>query len=156
MTKALVPLANGCEEMEAVIIMDTLRRAGWEVLAAGVDEGPVEASRGVRLVPDCAWDDVDPAAFDLLVLPGGNDGTERLSRDERVLDAIRSSYHAGKIVAAICAGPLVLQAAGILEGHRVTCHPGATEFLTATERVDEKVVVDGTVVTSQGPGRVSP
>jgi 4-methyl-5(b-hydroxyethyl)-thiazole monophosphate biosynthesis len=152
MAKALVPLANGCEEMEAVIIIDTLRRAGWEVVAVGLKPGPVTASRGVRLLPDTTWEDTDPASFDVVVLPGGNEGTENLSRDPRVLETLRAFHEQGKRVAAICAAPLVLQAAGLLAGRRVTCHPGAAAQLTVTERLTEPVVTDHTLLTSQGPG----
>lgn len=152
MIKALVPLADGCEEMEAVIIIDVLRRAEWEVTGVGIVPGPIRASRGVSILPDATWDDIDPDDFDLIVLPGGNGGTENLAKDERVLAALRRFYEQGKVVAAICAGPLVLQAAGLLKNRRVTCHPGAAAALTDAERVDERVVVDGPLITSQGPG----
>lgn len=152
MTRVLVPLADGCEEMEAVIAIDTLRRAGWDVVAAGLREGPVTASRRVRLLPDASWDEVDPASFDILLVPGGAKGVERLAEDERVLAAVRRFHERGGIVAAVCAGPLVLQAAGILDGCRVTSHPAVAPELTAATRVDEAVVVDGRLVTSQGAG----
>ena len=120
MTRALIPLAEGCEEMEAVIVIDTLRRAGWEVIAAGFGEGPVRCSRGVCLVPDRAWQDVDAMDFDVLVLPGGGPGTERLRQDPGVLEAVLRMNDAGRTVAAICAAPLVLKDAGILSGRSVT------------------------------------
>ena len=152
MPTVLVPLASGVEEMEAVIIIDVLRRAKWEVTTAGVDTGVIVASRGVRLVPDKSWDEIRPADFDILMIPGGAGGVDRLKADERVLAAARSFAKADKWIGAVCAGPLVLQAAGLLAGRRVTCHPGVTAQLTATPRLDERVVVDGRLVTSQGPG----
>ncbi len=152
MPTVLVPLANGFEEMEAVIIVDVLRRAQWSVTAAGVDEGTLTASRGVRLVPDKPWSAIVPADFDILMIPGGNGGVDRLLADARVLDAVRAFDRAGKRIGAVCAGPLVLQAAGILAGRKVTCHPGVAERLTVTPRLTERVVVDGRLVTSQGPG----
>ena len=79
MAKVLVPLAEGCEEMEAVIIIDTLRRAQWDVTSAGLRDGVVTASRGVRLVPDTTWEKINPASFDILVVPGGNGGVEGAS-----------------------------------------------------------------------------
>ena len=79
MTSALILLANGVEEMEAVIVIDTFRRAKWQVTAVGVGAEVITASRGVRLLPDAAWSEVDPAAFDLLVIPGGQAGTEALA-----------------------------------------------------------------------------
>jgi 4-methyl-5(b-hydroxyethyl)-thiazole monophosphate biosynthesis len=150
--KALVPIANGSEEMESVIIIDVLRRAKWEVTCVGLDNRPIQASRGVVIVPDMAWDEIDPSAYDLLVFPGGNVGSKNLRNDSRILQAVREFYEAGKVVAAVCAGPLILQEAGILKGKKVTCHPAEAVNLTATQRMDEKVVVDGNVVTSQGPG----
>lgn len=152
MTKVLIPLAEGCEEMEAVILIDVLRRAGWHVVVAGLQPGSVRASRGVVLTPDRTWDKLDPTDFDLLVLPGGSEGTQRLLRDERVLDAVRSLTATGKRVAAVCAAPLVLQAAGVLEGRRATCHPGVAAQLTRARYVNEPVVVDGTITTSQAAG----
>jgi 4-methyl-5(b-hydroxyethyl)-thiazole monophosphate biosynthesis len=152
MTKVLVPLAEGCEEMEAVIIVDVLRRAGWAVTAAGLQPGPVRGSRGVVLTPDALWADTDPGAFDLLVLPGGGPGTQRLAGDQRILAAVRAFDAAGKRLGAVCAGPLVLQQAGVLDGRRATCHPDVAGRMTRARHVDEPVVVDGTITTSQSAG----
>ncbi|MBU4200169.1 MAG: DJ-1/PfpI family protein [Verrucomicrobia bacterium] len=150
MTSVLVPLADGSEEMEAVIAIDVFRRVPWSVTSVGIRPGVVTGSRRVRLVPDAVWTEVEPSAFDILVIPGGQAGAEALSRDERILEAVRFFVTAGKWVAAICAGPLVLQAAGVLAGRRATCHPAVT--LTQTERREDRVVVDGRLITSQGPG----
>lgn len=150
--KALVLLADGTEEMEAVIPVDLLRRARWEVTVASLKEGIVTASRGVKLAGDTTLDRVSGQAFDVLIVPGGVGGVKAMSADARVLDLVRAFDGAGKTIAAICAGPLVLQQAGILAGRRVTCHPGAASDLTAAARMDEPVVVDGHIVTSQGAG----
>lgn len=152
MTKALVPLADGCEEMEAVIIIDILRRAGWEVCVAALKPGTVTASRGVKLVADTLWDKVDPLSFDLIVLPGGAQGTENLRSDVRVVGALRAMAQRGKITAAVCAAPLVLQEAGLLAGKKATCHPGVVSKFSATPRVNDRVAIDGRIVTSQGAG----
>ncbi|MCX6998551.1 MAG: DJ-1/PfpI family protein [Kiritimatiellaeota bacterium] len=152
MTSALLPLADGVEELEAVAVLDILRRAGWRVVAAGLRPGPVTASRGVRLLPDANWDDLDLAAFDALVVPGGGRGVAALRQDARVRTAVRDFFERGKLVAAICAGPLVLQDAGVLAGRRATCHPDVAPELTATPCVDAAVVTDGRLVTSQGAG----
>lgn len=152
MARVLVPLADGCEEMEAVIIIDTLRRAKWEVTAAGLKPGVVTASRGVKIVPDTTLDQVDVASFDMIVLPGGNGGTENLMKDQRVLDAVRAFNDARKIVAAVCAAPQVLQKAGVLDGKKMTCYPSAAPNITRATWLDEKVVQDGNIITSQGPG----
>jgi 4-methyl-5(b-hydroxyethyl)-thiazole monophosphate biosynthesis len=152
MPNVLVPLANGVEEMEAVIIIDVLRRAQWTVVAAGTDDGVITASRGVRLVPDKSWADLDPGTFDVLMIPGGGPGVDRLLREQRLLDAIRAFHKGGKWIGAVCAAPLTLQAAGILSGKRITCHPGVATKLTVTPRLNDRVVVDSRIVTSQGPG----
>jgi putative intracellular protease/amidase len=106
----------------------------------------------VRLLADCDWPDVNPAEFDVLILPGGAGGTAILAATPSVLDAVRAFHAAGKLIAAICAAPLVLQAAGILAGKRVTCHPGVAADLSATPRLRDRVVEDGNLITSQGPG----
>lgn len=152
MPSALVPLTDGVEEMEAVIVIDALRRAKWRVVSAGMVPGVITASRGVKLAPDALWDDVARAEFDVLVLPGGAAGVAALSRDERVLQTVREFMRDGKIVAAICAGPLVLQAAGVLEGRRLTSHPAVKAQLTQGAWQTDRVVVDGRLITSQGPG----
>jgi 4-methyl-5(b-hydroxyethyl)-thiazole monophosphate biosynthesis len=152
MKTVLVPLADGVEEMEATIIIDMLRRAQWHVLTVGLKAGTVTAARGTRLVPDEVWDRIDPALFDIIAIPGGARGVENLRHDQRVIAAVRAHAEGGKLTAAVCAGPLVLQDAGVLAGRRATCHPGVVSEFTLARRVDEAVVVDGNIVTSQGAG----
>ena len=153
MIKVLVPLATGCEEMESVIVIDTLRRAGWEVVTAAVDEGPVCCSRGVRLLADARWRELDPIDFDLLVIPGGKGGVDRLLEEPALLESVRIFDLAEKPLAAICAGPLVLEAAGVLAGRTCTSHPSVADKIREGTRVDTpEVVQDGHIVTSQGPG----
>jgi len=152
MQRVLVPLADGVEEMEATIVVDMLRRAQWHVLTVGLKAGTVTAARGMRLVPDGVWDKIDPGLFDIIVIPGGARGVEALRHDQRVVAAVRTHAGLGKLTAAVCAGPLVLQDAGILAGRKATCHPGVVSDFTLVRRVDEPVVVDGNVVTSQGAG----
>lgn len=151
MIKVLIPLAEGVEEMEAVIAIDVLRRAGFTVVTAGLQAGPLTASRGVRLLPDTTLDAVRALDFDALVLPGGK-GVALLKQDARVLDAVRALHAAGRWVCAVCAAPLVVQEAGILVGRRVTCFPGVAAQLTATARLNDRVVVDDKLITSQGAG----
>lgn len=152
MQKVLIPLVDGVEEMEAVIVIDMLRRAQWHVLAVGMQAGVVTAARGTRLVPDEIWDRIDPVQFDMLVIPGGAHGVEKLRHDKRLIAAVRTHAESGRLTAAVCAGPLVLQDAGILAGRRATCHPGVVLGFTLARHVDEPVVVDRNVVTSQGAG----
>jgi protein deglycase len=154
MARVLVPLAQGCEELEAVTIVDLLRRAGVEVVTAGLREGPVRASRGVTLLPDTVLAAVQEEAFDMIVLPGGLPGADHLDRDPRIHSLLRRMAAAGRFTAAICAAPKVLANAGILRGKSATSYPG---FLDAMDLPDVKVldaavVTDGQVITSRGPG----
>ena len=152
MPHVLVPLANGTEEMEAVIIIDILRRAQWQVTTAGIEPGLLTASRGVRLMPDRQWPDITLSEFDILMIPGGGPGVEQFLKFPPLLEAIRQFCQADKWVGAICAAPLTLQAAGVLGGKQATCHPAVASRLTATPRLSTPTVVDGHLVTSQGAG----
>ena len=152
---ALILLADGCEEMEAVILLDTLRRGGVEVVGAGLKAGPLTASRGVVITPDVPLDDLEGAKdFDVLILPGGLPGTEALREDPRVRDLLLAYFgDAGKWVAAICAAPTVLDGLGLLEGRPFTCYPALKERCTGGGTwLDQAVVEDGNLITSQGPG----
>ncbi len=153
MARALIPLAEGVEEMEAVIVADTLVRARWTVTLAGLKPGVVTASRGVRLQPDAVWDDIDPCSFDIIILPGGAGGAARLAADRRITDALNDFRSQDKWIAAICAAPaVVLHAAGITLGRRATCYPGMESGLEGTDWQQDRVVIDDRIVTSQGPG----
>lgn len=151
--KALIPIANGSEEMEAVILIDTLRRAKFDVTVASLTEGTVEASRGVKLVGDCSWDQIDPADYEILLLPGGFGGSEAFMQHAGVQQALKDFEAAGKWFGSICAAALALNEAGVLKDKKFACYPGVEAHLPADiQPVDERVVVDGTLITSQGPG----
>lgn len=151
--KTLVPIANGSEEMEAVIIIDTLRRAKFDVTVASLTPGTIAASRGVKLVGDTTWDEINPSDFEMLLLPGGFGGTEAFLQHAGVQQAIKDFNAAGKWFGCICAAALALNEAGVLEGKRFTCYPGVEAKLPPhIQPVDEVVVVDGHLITSQGPG----
>lgn len=153
--RVLVPLSPGFEEIEAVTVIDVLRRAGFEVVAAGIHGAePIRASNGVVVVPDAALTDVIDEAWTLVALPGGMANTANLSGHEPLLALIRERFAAGDLVAAICAAPKVLQAAGITEELELTSHPVVQTDLSATaKRYREDVVVDDhQVVTSRGAG----
>lgn len=154
MARVLVPLAQGCEELEAVTIIDLLRRAGVEVVTAGLTDGPVKASRGVVLVPDRALDEVLGDDFDMIVLPGGLPGADNLDADPRIHRLLQRTAEAGRYTAAICAAPKVLLNAGLLDNRSVTAYPGIIDGQIPADalRSDHAVVVDGNVVTSRGPG----
>ena len=150
----LVPLAQGCEELEAITITDLLTRAGVDVVTAGLDENIVVASRGMKLVPDKQLDDVLDINFDMIVLPGGLPGADHLNNDPRIQSIVKSMAANNKYTAAICAAPRVLATAGILENKHATSFPGALDnFPVHNMTYEEKaVVVDGNVITSRGPG----
>jgi 4-methyl-5(b-hydroxyethyl)-thiazole monophosphate biosynthesis len=154
MTSVLVPLAQGCEELEAVTVIDLLRRAGIEVVSAALDDGPVKASRGTVFIADTSLDQALTRDFDMVVLPGGLPGADYLNDDARIQTLLQTMARQGKYTAAICAAPKVLATAGLLEGKRATCFPGVLENLKlpATELESSAVVKDGKVITSRGPG----
>jgi 4-methyl-5(b-hydroxyethyl)-thiazole monophosphate biosynthesis len=151
MAKVLVPLAQGCEELEAVTVIDILRRAGITVVSAGLEEGPVKASRGVVLIPDTTLDQALGQDFDMIVLPGGLPGADHLNRDQRILGLLRTMRDNGKYLAAICAAPKVLASAGVLAGKQVTGYPGTLDGM-GLDFIDAPVLTDGKLVTSRGPG----
>ncbi len=152
--RVLVPIANGTEELEAVSIIDTLRRAGAEVTVASVEATlQVTASRGVKLVADALIADCAGETYDLIALPGGMPGAEHL-RDSAPLTAmLRRQRDEGRLYAAICAAPVVvLQHHGLLAGRRATCFPTFAPQLENPEAAHERVVVDGPCITGRGPG----
>ncbi len=154
MTRVLVPLAPGFEDLEAVTIVDLLRRAGIDVVTAGLQTGLIEGARGMRVQPDATLDAVLEHDFDMIVLPGGMPGAEHLKNDARVQGVLKRLAGAGKFTAAICAAPIALAQAGLLDGKQATSYPGFVEKLAipGLQHRTAPVVVDGKVVTSRGPG----
>ena len=153
MEKILVPLAEGFEEIEAMCIVDVLRRADLEVIIAGLDEVRVRGAHGVTIEADAPLAEVDLDSITAVVLPGGLPGSTNLAADPRILWLVRRLAALDRTTAAIGAAPLDLQAAGVLEGHRITCHPSMRERLAeAGPLADPRVVESGSVLTSQGPG----
>lgn len=150
----LVPLAQGCEELEAITITDLLTRAGIDVVTVGLDENIVVASRGMKLLPDKLLSDVLDDDFDMVVLPGGLPGADHLNNDSRIQNIVKKLAINNKYTAAICAAPRVLATAGLLEDKHATSFPGALDqFPVNNMTYEEKsVVVDGKVITSRGPG----
>jgi len=151
--RVLVPIADGTEEIEAVCIIDVLRRAGADVTVASVGNLQITASRGVKLVADCKIADCRDDDFDLIALPGGIPGAEHLRDSQPLVQLLRRHQAGGGWYGAICAAPsVVLSHHGLLGGRKATGHPSFTEQLTDGNPVAERVVVDGKCVTSQGPG----
>jgi len=152
MKKAIVLLAPGFEEIEAITVVDVLRRAGVEVTVAGVSDADVTGSHGITVRADRLLAEAAEGSYDLVVLPGGLPGATNLRDDPAVQALVRSHAAAGRRVAAICAGPIALAAAGVLRGKRATSYPGFGEQLGCEEYLEEPVVTDGTVTTSRGVG----
>uniref|UniRef100_A0A7S0YN02 DJ-1/PfpI domain-containing protein n=1 Tax=Polytomella parva TaxID=51329 RepID=A0A7S0YN02_9CHLO len=151
---ALVPIGEGSEEIEAVTIIDVLRRAGANVEVASVESSrEVLCSRGVRIVADCLIDDVKDKEFDLIALPGGAKGSEQL-RDSVPLDGmLKKQLDSGRLLGAICAAPYtVLETKGLLKGRKATAYPGISSQLENQSAVNSRVVLDDNLVTSRGPG----
>lgn len=156
MPRALVLLATGVEELEAIAPIDLLRRAGVHVVTASVGaRNPIVGRNRIRLMADLdlaealvEWGD----DWDLVVVPGGAAGVEALMADERVLDLLRGRLTAGRLTAAICAGPKVLARAGLAAGTAITSHPGVQGDLAAYDYRTDAVVSTGAVITSRGPG----
>jgi 4-methyl-5(b-hydroxyethyl)-thiazole monophosphate biosynthesis len=152
MARVVVPLADGFEEIEAMSIIDILRRAGIETVIAGLHERPITSARGVKVLPDTTIDTIKAEDFDMIVLPGGQPGTDNLNADERVKKLIQDFYNKGKLTGAICAAPYVLANAGVLEGKKATSYPTYKEKLGNVNYLEDIVVEDLNVLTSRGPG----
>lgn len=148
MANALVLLAEGFEEIEAVTIVDVLRRAEVSVTMASLAGKHVRGSHGIVLEADALLAEVDVDEFEALVLPGGP-AAKTLREDARAQATIRAAAAAGKLVAALCAAPTALEVAGVLKGKRATVYPG--NQLPSAHHVEQPVVEDGSIVTSRGP-----
>jgi 4-methyl-5(b-hydroxyethyl)-thiazole monophosphate biosynthesis len=151
--KFLVILADGFEEIEAVTVIDVLRRAGVEVFVAGLIDNKVKGSRQITVLADGLLAQVN-SDFDGLVLPGGGQGALRLAESDKVNALIKGMFAKNKIIAAICAAPaIVLSPLGILAGKKATCFPGMEEkFNQDVKFVAKAVVIDGNIITSRAPG----
>jgi len=152
MKTVLIPLAQGCEELEAVTVIDILRRGGITVVSAGLDAQPVRGSRGTMLVPDTTLNEALERNFDMVVLPGGQPGTNNLKADTRIIALTQQMAQKEKFVAAVCAAPSVLATAGLLDGKRATSFPGSLDGFPKVRRENAAVVEDGKLITSRGPG----
>lgn len=159
MAKVYVFLANGFEDVEALIPVDVLRRGGVEVITVSItgDSQVVETAHNVQIVADAMIEDCDFSDADLLFLPGGMPGASNLYGHEGVRQAVLAQAKAGKKVAAICAAPaVVLAQLGILDGKRATCYPGFEQMLTKADYTADLVTVDGNITTAEGPAAAFP
>lgn len=153
--KVLVPIAHGTEEMEAVVVVDLLRRAGFTVRVAG-DNEIVTCSRGMKIIPDILIRKIKPDdVFDAVILPGGVEGTQNLHNNEYIIDILKSHNEKGKIIGAICAAPTILTAYNITpKGIDITSHPSVINEMVEYHYLTDKVVVYDNFVTSRAAGTV--
>jgi len=152
MAKVLVPLANGFEEIEAVTIIDVLRRGGVEVTTASLNsDEQVHGSNGITVLANTLINYVTADEFDMIVLPGGIPGAEHLRDDSRVQELLKEFNEKDKKVGAICAAPIALYSAGVLKDE-YTCYPGYEQVIKGSEFKEQKVVESGNILTSRGPG----
>lgn len=153
MVKVLVLLAEGFEELEAITVVDILRRAKIEVITTGLKDRKVKSTRRVIVTSETTLDKVNAQDFDMVVLPGGQPGADNLIADERVKELLQTMEKEGKYIAAICAAPYVLSHAGILKNKKATSYPTLQSKLDAAQIIDNQgVVIDDKIITSQGPG----
>ncbi len=154
MASVLIPLAQGCEELEAVTIIDLLRRAEVNVVTAGLDNQPVTTARGITLIPDTTLDEALKQPYEMIILPGGMPGSNHLEQNNRLRQALIKQVQQEKYIAAICAAPKVFAAAGLLDGLHATSYPGFLDKMEikGMHYLDEMVVHDGNIITSQSPG----
>ncbi len=154
--KILVPLADGFEEIEAVTIIDMLRRAGAVVVSAGVHGRHITGGHDIRMEADVLLEDVLDKVWNLIVLPGGGKGVENLLADPRIITLIQKQYREGKEIGAICAAPRVLEKAGITKGKHITIHPMQRNYLKDSVVEDKTVVESDQVITGRSAGAAMP
>jgi len=157
MAQVLIPLAEGFEEVEALAVVDILRRAGIGAVTATLGNDSTKAvtgRNGIRVLADSTLSEEENKNYDMIVLPGGLGGTENLKKDNRIKTIVDRLHGEGKKIAAICAAPSVLEAQSkeVIKGKSLTSHPSVRGKITASSISDERVVVDGNLITSQSPG----
>lgn len=152
MKRIMVLFAAGFEEIEGITILDVLRRAGLSVTAVGVGSKEIEGAHGIRFIADRLLSEVSSDDADVLVLPGGQPGVDHLRASADVIKLLQAMEKKQKMIGAICAAPIVLQRAGIAKGKNLTCYPGFEKELTESKFHEDRIVCDGNLVTSRGPG----
>jgi len=154
MPSVLVPLAEGFEEIEAITLIDILRRADFDVVTASLGDKAVTAAHGVSVLADCTLDEALTRDYDMVVLPGGLPGANHLDNDARIHQILKKTADSGRFVGAICAAPKVLANARLLDGKKATSYPGFVDKmnLPSTTYTGSAVEKDGKVLTSRGPG----
>lgn len=150
--RALMILAEGFEEIEALAVVDILRRGLVKVTLAALDFKLVDGAHDIMVKADCLLETLPEFDYDMIILPGGSKGTDNLQDSEVVTNLIKRFDVEGKWIAAICAAPRILDHIGLLKGKKATSYPETKAEMHHATWVDEAVVVDGKIITSQGPG----
>lgn len=157
MAKVYEFIANGSEEIEALTVIDVLRRGGIEAVTVSITGSEyAELSHGVTMKCDTTIEAADLSDADMLLLPGGLPGAYNLNEHEGVRAALLKQAEAGKKLGAICAAPLVLGSLGLLEGKKATCYPGFEDQMTGAEYTHDIFTIDGNIVTGEGPAATLP
>ena len=152
----LVPLAEGFEEIEAITIIDTLRRASIKVITASLKDTQVTGSHDITVTADTTLANAINSTYEMIILPGGMPGSKNLTEDQRIIDLVQNIYTNNGYIAAICAAPMVLGKAGIIKGKNATCFPGVEDKMTEAIPSAEPVVQDGNIITGRGPACTIP
>jgi 4-methyl-5(b-hydroxyethyl)-thiazole monophosphate biosynthesis len=151
--KVIIAVADGTEELEAIAIIDCLRRAGADLTIASVQKLQIITARKVKITADCLITDCLGQVYDLIVLPGGMPGAENLRDSKELIEMLKQQKASGRLYAAICASPaVVFEHHGLLADKKATCFPAFIDTLKNKQAINQSVVVDGNCVTSQGPG----
>lgn len=157
MIKVYEFLATGFEDIEALIPLDIMRRAGVDIRTVSVTGSKtVETAHGVTITADLLFEEADFSDADLLMLPGGLPGATNLNEHQGLREALINHAGQGKLIGAICAAPMVLGSLGLLRGKRATCYPGFETYLEGAEYTPELCVRDGNIVTGEGPAAAFP
>lgn len=147
-----VVFANGFEEIEGLTIVDILRRANIPCQIVGLNNESITGAHGIRIYTDLLFEQFRATKFDAIILPGGMPGASNLKDHHKLLECLKGANEQGKLIAAICAAPIVLAAAGILHGKKVTCYPGFEKQLDGACHIESRVQIDGNIITANGPG----
>jgi 4-methyl-5(b-hydroxyethyl)-thiazole monophosphate biosynthesis len=151
--KVLIAVADGIEELEAITIIDCLRRAGADLTIASIQKQGIVTSRKVKITADCLITDCTGETYDLIVLPGGLPGAEYLRDSRELAEMLKKQKNSPRFYAAICASPaVVFEHHGLLADKKATCYPAMADKLKNKQAINQRVVVDGNCITSQGPG----
>jgi len=148
--KVMVPLANGFEEIEALVVVDVLRRANIMVDTIGVIGSVIEGAHGVRVMVDKTLNQISDNEYDAIILPGGSPGYQNLGRSSKLMDIVKNFNKQGKLIGAICGAPTILAKEGLLDDKKATVYPGYEKMLSYPR--GNSVVIDDNIITSQGPG----